>query len=182
VSDRPDRPKNVGWVVREQSTPEEREWLTRLEKSRVAHERLAANRERERAQLAASGAPEARGPNGDQRPGRRRRETARSDRAKQLEIKHDRRLAAALRAQGFDTFPSKIERRLDQAKTLANPLLSLISDLDRQLRSVFVRQHGRRGPPEPDEDDDDGGPGWGQALRKLTAWLGIEKEISRGRQ
>jgi hypothetical protein len=158
--------------VGEQSTPEEREMLARLEEWRVTQERLATNRERDRAKLETSGASRGLGPNRDQRPGRRRRET-----------KHDKLLAAALRIRGFDWFASRIDRRsAEQAKALANPLHRFVTDLELQLRSVFVRQHGRRGPPDEDSDGDAGGPGWGQALRKLSVWLGIEKEISRGRR
>jgi hypothetical protein len=151
----------------------------RLEEWRVTQERLASNRERERAELGTSGAPRGRGRYRDQQPGRRRHETARSHRARQLETKHDKLLAAALRIRGFDWFASRIEQR---SAGQANPLHRFVTDLELQLRSVFVRQHGRRGPPDRDSDSDDGGPGWGQALRKLGAWLGIEKEISGGRR
>jgi hypothetical protein len=61
-------------------------------------------------------------------------------------------------------------------------LTNAVTELERLMREVFVRQHARRGPPDRDSDGDDGGPRWGQILRKLTAWLGIEKEISRGRR
>jgi hypothetical protein len=75
--------------------------------------------------------------------------------------------------------------RLDKGSArprLDRVLTNAVTELERLMREVFVRQHAHRGPPDQDSDGDDGGPGWGQILRKLTAWLGIEKEISPGRR